>query len=150
MGNGWGGKAGWGVFTTAAVAFHGRMGDKTQIATAALAAQAESLIWIVAGTTLGMMIAMFRPSYWVIVLLKKCQQRWSIVLPGVFFLLLGLVCCLVTMALFGIFMFKIIIAIVIVAALFLAVRYLSDAGRSRLKTWKKVRRFWQKMPDRGV
>lgn len=51
-------KAGWGVFTTTAVAFFmAEMGDKTQIATVALAAQAESLIWIVAGTTLGMMIA---------------------------------------------------------------------------------------------
>ena len=33
------------------------MGDKTQIATVALAAQYSSLLWVVAGTTLGMMIA---------------------------------------------------------------------------------------------
>jgi len=33
------------------------MGDKTQIATIALAAQYGSFLWVVAGTTLGMMIA---------------------------------------------------------------------------------------------
>jgi len=33
------------------------MGDKTQIATVALAAQYQALIAVVAGTTLGMMIA---------------------------------------------------------------------------------------------
>jgi putative Ca2+/H+ antiporter (TMEM165/GDT1 family) len=33
------------------------MGDKTQIATIALAAQYQSLFMVVAGTTLGMMIA---------------------------------------------------------------------------------------------
>lgn len=33
------------------------MGDKTQIATVMLAAQYNSLFWVVAGTTVGMMIA---------------------------------------------------------------------------------------------
>ena len=33
------------------------MGDKTQIATIALAAQYQELLWVVIGTTLGMMIA---------------------------------------------------------------------------------------------
>jgi len=33
------------------------MGDKTQIATVALAAQFHSIVWVVIGTTLGMMLA---------------------------------------------------------------------------------------------
>ena len=48
----------FGVFGTTLVAFFlAEMGDKTQIATVALAAQYQSLISVVAGTTLGMMIA---------------------------------------------------------------------------------------------
>ena len=47
-----------GVFGTTLLAFFFvEMGDKTQIATVALAAQYQSLYAIVAGTTLGMMIA---------------------------------------------------------------------------------------------
>ncbi|CAB1367359.1 TMEM165/GDT1 family protein [Denitratisoma oestradiolicum] len=47
-----------GVFGTTLVAFFlAEMGDKTQIATVALAAQYQSFYWVVAGTTLGMMIA---------------------------------------------------------------------------------------------
>lgn len=48
----------FGVFGTTLVAFFlAEMGDKTQVATIALAAQYQSLIAVVAGTTLGMMIA---------------------------------------------------------------------------------------------
>lgn len=47
-----------GVFGTTLVAFFlAEMGDKTQVATVALAAQYKSLVAVVAGTTLGMMIA---------------------------------------------------------------------------------------------
>jgi putative Ca2+/H+ antiporter (TMEM165/GDT1 family) len=47
-----------GVFGTTLVAFFlAEMGDKTQIATIALAAQYQSLLAVVVGTTLGMMIA---------------------------------------------------------------------------------------------
>ena len=47
-----------GVFGTTLVAFFlAEMGDKTQIATIALAAQYQSLAMVVAGTTLGMMLA---------------------------------------------------------------------------------------------
>jgi putative Ca2+/H+ antiporter (TMEM165/GDT1 family) len=46
------------VFATTVVAFFlVEMGDKTQIATVALAAQFQSLTWVVLGTTLGMLIA---------------------------------------------------------------------------------------------
>jgi putative Ca2+/H+ antiporter (TMEM165/GDT1 family) len=47
-----------GVFMTTLVAFFlAEMGDKTQVATVALSAQYNALIAVVAGTTLGMMIA---------------------------------------------------------------------------------------------
>ncbi len=51
-------KGRYGVFTTTLIAFFlAEMGDKTQIATVALAAKYASLIGVVAGTTFGMMLA---------------------------------------------------------------------------------------------
>ena len=48
----------YGIFGATVVAFFlAEMGDKTQVATVALAAQYASLFWVVAGTTLGMMLA---------------------------------------------------------------------------------------------
>jgi len=48
----------WGVFGTTVVAFFlAEMGDKTQIATVMLAARYNAYFWVVAGTTLGMMLA---------------------------------------------------------------------------------------------
>ncbi len=47
-----------GVFGTTVLAFFlAEMGDKTQIATVMLAAQYAAYVWVVAGTTLGMMLA---------------------------------------------------------------------------------------------
>ncbi len=47
-----------GVFGTTLVAFFlAEMGDKTQIATVMLAAQYQAWAWVVAGTTVGMMLA---------------------------------------------------------------------------------------------
>ena len=47
-----------GVFGTTVLAFFlAEMGDKTQIATVMLAAQYQAWAWVVAGTTLGMMLA---------------------------------------------------------------------------------------------
>ena len=52
------GKLRLGVFGTTVVAFFlAEMGDKTQIATIALAARYSDLVAVVAGTTLGMMLA---------------------------------------------------------------------------------------------
>ena len=48
----------WGVFaTTVALFFLAEMGDKTQIATVMLAARFDAYVAVVAGTTLGMMLA---------------------------------------------------------------------------------------------
>ena len=47
-----------GAFVTTTVAFFiAEMGDKTQFATIALAAKYDALVWVVAGTTLGMLAA---------------------------------------------------------------------------------------------
>ena len=47
-----------GVFGTTVVAFFlAEMGDKTQVATVMLAAQYQGWFWVVAGTTVGMMLA---------------------------------------------------------------------------------------------
>lgn len=55
---------GAGVFMTSLIAFFFvEMGDKTQLATVALAARYESLVAVVLGTTLGMMIANV-PAVW--------------------------------------------------------------------------------------
>ena len=48
----------WGVFGSTALAFfRAEMGDKTQIATVALAAQTHAVLSIVLGTTFGMLLA---------------------------------------------------------------------------------------------
>lgn len=48
----------WGVFaTTVAMFFLAEMGDKTQVATVMLAARFDTYLAVVAGTTLGMMLA---------------------------------------------------------------------------------------------
>jgi putative Ca2+/H+ antiporter (TMEM165/GDT1 family) len=48
----------FGVFTTTLLAFFlAEMGDKTQVATVALAAQYHAFVSVVAGTTLGMLLA---------------------------------------------------------------------------------------------
>jgi len=52
------GKRPMGVFVTTALTFFiAEMGDKTQIVTIALAARFHEFYWVVAGTTLGMMLA---------------------------------------------------------------------------------------------
>ena len=53
-----GGVSRFGPFVTTAIAFFlAEMGDKTQIATVMLAARYDAWLWVVAGTTLGMMLA---------------------------------------------------------------------------------------------
>ncbi len=51
-------KAGASIFITTVVAFFlVEMGDKTQVATVALAARFHQVLWVAVGTTVGMMIA---------------------------------------------------------------------------------------------
>jgi len=51
-------KGGWGAFGATAIAFFlAEIGDKTQIATVALAAKYQALLLVTIGTTVGMMLA---------------------------------------------------------------------------------------------
>ncbi len=80
----------WGVFGTTVVAFFlAEMGDKTQVATVMLAAQYHAYFAVVAGTTLGMMLAN-APVVW---LGERITRRVPIravhVVSAVIFLVLG-------------------------------------------------------------
>ena len=80
----------WACFGTTVVAFFiAEMGDKTQIATVMLAAQYNAYLWVVAGTTLGMMIAN-APVVWLgDRLVKKVPIRLVHIISAVIFLVLG-------------------------------------------------------------
>ena len=81
-----------GVFLTTVVAFFlAEMGDKTQIATVMLAAQYQAWFAVVAGTTLGMMLAN-APVVWLgDVITKRVSLRLVHLVSAVVFAVLGLV-----------------------------------------------------------
>ena len=81
----------FGVFGTTLVAFFlAEMGDKTQVATVMLAAQYSAYLWVVAGTTLGMMLAN-APVVWLgDRLVKKVPIRVVHLVSALIFLILGL------------------------------------------------------------
>ena len=89
----------WGVFGTTVVAFFlAEMGDKTQIATVMLAAQYNAFFWVVAGTTLGMMLAN-APVVWLgDKLVKKVPIRVVHLVSAGIFLVLGLIALFAPMA----------------------------------------------------
>ena len=81
----------FGVFGTTLVAFFLlEMGDKTQIATVALAAKYASLVSVVAGTTLGMMLANVPAVLLGEVAARKLPMRLVHGIAGATFLVLGL------------------------------------------------------------
>lgn len=81
----------WGVFGTTVLAFFlAEMGDKTQIATVALAARFHDLIAVVAGTTLGMMLANVPAVLLGEVATRKLPMHWVHRLSALIFALLGL------------------------------------------------------------
>jgi putative Ca2+/H+ antiporter (TMEM165/GDT1 family) len=80
----------WGAFaTTTLVFFLAEMGDKTQVATVALAARYDALAAVVAGTTLGMMLA----NVPVVLLGERATKRVPLhvvrVIAALIFLVLG-------------------------------------------------------------
>jgi Ca2+/H+ antiporter, TMEM165/GDT1 family len=81
---------GTGVFVTTLVAFFlVEMGDKTQLATVALAARYDSLVAVVSGTTLGMMIANV-PAVWMgEALAHRVNMKWMRWVAAALFILLG-------------------------------------------------------------
>jgi putative Ca2+/H+ antiporter (TMEM165/GDT1 family) len=78
------------AFLTTLVAFFlVEMGDKTQLATVALAARYHSLVAVVTGTTLGMMIANV-PAVWMgEALAHRVKMRWMRRVAAALFFLLG-------------------------------------------------------------
>ncbi|MFN0298934.1 MAG: TMEM165/GDT1 family protein [Burkholderiales bacterium] len=82
----------FGVFVTTLVAFFlVEMGDKTQIATVALAARYDALIAVVAGTTLGMMIANVPAVLLGEIAATKLPQRLVHGIAAVLFAAMGLI-----------------------------------------------------------
>jgi len=81
-----------GVFMTTVVAFFlAEMGDKTQIATVMLAAQYKAWAWVVAGTTLGMMLAN-APVVWLgDAITQRVPIRLVHIVSAVIFAVLGVV-----------------------------------------------------------
>ena len=80
-----------GVFGTTVLAFFlAEMGDKTQVATVMLAAQYSAWLWVVVGTTLGMMLAN-APVVWLgDRLVKRLPIRAVHLVSALIFLALGL------------------------------------------------------------
>jgi Ca2+/H+ antiporter, TMEM165/GDT1 family len=78
------------VFTTTLVAFFlVEMGDKTQLATVALAARFDALAAVVMGTTLGMLIAN-APAVWLgEKLAHRVNMKWMRWIAAALFVLLG-------------------------------------------------------------
>ncbi len=91
-----------GVFGATLVTFFlAEMGDKTQIATVALAAHYAQPLWVVAGTTLGMMVADV-PAVWLgDKLATRIPLRWVHGAAAAVFALLGLATLLGAGARFG-------------------------------------------------
>lgn len=80
----------WGVFgTTVAAFFLAEMGDKTQIATVALAARYSDLVAVVAGSTLGMMLANVPAVFVGDRLANRISMSWVHGVSAVIFAVLG-------------------------------------------------------------
>lgn len=86
----------FGVFGTTVLAFFlAEMGDKTQIATVMLAARYQTWVWVVAGSTLGMMLAN-APVVWLgSRVTRLVPLRVVHIVSAVIFTLLGLLALLV-------------------------------------------------------
>ena len=81
----------FGVLGTTIVAFFlAEMGDKTQIATVALAARFPDLVAVVAGTTLGMMLANGPAVFLGEAIEKRVSMKLTRTLAALLFLVLGL------------------------------------------------------------
>ena len=80
----------WGVLGTTVVAFFlAEMGDKTQIATVALAARYSDLVAVVAGSTAGMMLANVPAVYLGNQLAERISMAWVHGVSAVIFVALG-------------------------------------------------------------
>jgi putative Ca2+/H+ antiporter (TMEM165/GDT1 family) len=79
------------VFATTAVAFFlAEMGDKTQLATVALAARYPELVAVVLGTTFGLMLANVPVVFLGDRLLRRVSMKWVHVAAALLFVAMGL------------------------------------------------------------
>ena len=80
----------FGVFLTTVIAFFVvEMGDKTQVATVALAAQFHSLVMVVLGTTLGMLLANVPVVFAGDALIKRVPMKTVRIIAALAFAVLG-------------------------------------------------------------
>lgn len=81
----------WGAFVATVIAFFlAEIGDKTQIATVALAADLQPLIAVIAGTTLGMMLVNLPVVVFADRLATRLPTRWFRRAAALLFLVLGI------------------------------------------------------------
>ena len=81
----------YGAFlSTVVVFFLAEIGDKTQVATVALAAQQSALVAVVMGTTLGMLIANVPAVYLGHRIVHKASIKWVRVVAALMFFIIGL------------------------------------------------------------
>jgi len=86
---------GLGVFATTTVAFFlAEMGDKTQLATVALAARYPELVAVVLGTTFGLLLANVPVVFVGDRLLRRVSMRWVHGLAALLFAVLGVLALL--------------------------------------------------------
>lgn len=80
----------FGAFVTTVVAFFlVEMGDKTQVATVALAAQYHAIVFVVLGTTAGMMIANVPVVFAGDALMRRVPFKWIRIVASLSFVALG-------------------------------------------------------------
>ncbi|HEX3675429.1 MAG TPA: TMEM165/GDT1 family protein [Rhizomicrobium sp.] len=81
----------WGVMVATAIAFFiVEMGDKTQLATAALAARYHDVILVAAGTTTGMMIANIPAAFFGHAITRVVPLAWLRYVSAAIYVVLGL------------------------------------------------------------
>ncbi len=79
------------IFWVTTVSFFvAEMGDKTQLATAALAARLDSIILVVAGTTAGMLLADVPAVFLGGFATEKLQSKWIRYIAAVIFVVMGI------------------------------------------------------------
>ncbi len=85
----------WGPFGATLVSFFIiEIGDKTQIATMALAARFHDFLLVAVGTTLGMLIADVPAVYFGEIVARKIPLKWMRITAAVIFLVLGVAAAL--------------------------------------------------------
>lgn len=81
----------WGAFlTTLVVFFFAEMGDKTQLATVALAARYQEVVWVSFGTTLGMIFSNGLAVFFGPLITQKIPFKYVRIMTSILFFAFGL------------------------------------------------------------